>query len=73
MVQLTWDWPKSFSLPKGAMNEKRAQHVGVKMTRSEAEALRRAAFEERTTKSSLLRRLFVERYLKRGHQRQETE
>lgn len=55
------------------MNEKRAQHVGVKMTRSEAESLRRVAFEERTTKSSLLRRLFVERYLKRGHQRQETE
>lgn len=55
------------------MAEQRVAHVGVKMTPSEAEALRRAAFEERTTKSSLLRRLFVERYLKRGEQERQTE
>jgi len=43
---------------------RRIQHVGVKMTPCEAEALRVAAFEERTSKSSLMRRLFLE-YLKR--------
>jgi len=47
------------------MAERRVAHVGVKLTRKEAEALRRAAFEGRTTRSSLLRRLFVERYLNR--------
>jgi hypothetical protein len=55
------------------MEEKRTVHIGVKLTQSEAEALRRAAFEERTTKSSLLRRLFVERYLKATDQGEETE
>jgi hypothetical protein len=43
--------------------EKRIAYVGVKLTESEAETLRRVAFKQRTTKSSLLRRLFVERYL----------
>jgi len=55
------------------MAEQRDAHIGVKMTPSEAEALRRAAFEERTTKSSLLRRLFVERYLNRGDRKQQAE
>lgn len=54
------------------MIEHRVAHIAVKMTRTEAEALRRVAFEERTTKSSLLRRLFVE-HLKREHQREQTE
>ena len=51
------------------MAERRVAHVGVKLTRKEAEALRRAAFEERTTKSSLLRRLFVDGYLRRANER----
>lgn len=55
------------------MTEQRVAHIGVKMTPSEAEALRRVAFEERTTKSSLLRRLFVERYLNRGDRKQQTD
>lgn len=46
------------------MAEQRVAHIGVKMMPSEAEALRRVAFEERTTKSSLLRRLLLE-YLQR--------
>ena len=53
--------------------EHRDAHIGVKLTASEAEALRRVAFEERTTKSSLLRRLFVERYLNRGDRKQQTD
>ena len=40
----------------------RTEHVGVKLTPAENEALRQAAFKERTTKSSLLRSLFL-RYL----------
>ena len=52
---------------------KRTSVVGVKMRPHEAEALRRAAFEERTTKSSLLRRLFLQHYLKRGEQREQTQ
>jgi len=47
------------------MNEKhRTEHVGVKLTPAENEALREAAFKERTTKSSLLRSLFL-RYLRK--------
>jgi hypothetical protein len=42
----------------------RVQHVGVKLTSQENEALREAAFRERTTKSSLLRSLFL-RYLRK--------
>ncbi len=52
--------------------DQRTEHVGVKLTPAENEALREAAFRERTTKSSLLRRLFVERYLKRGEQARQT-
>jgi len=37
----------------------RLQHVGVKLTSQENEALREAAFKQRTTKSSLLRSLFL--------------
>ncbi len=55
------------------MSEKRSAYIGVKLTRSEAEALRRAAFEQRTTKSSLLRRLFVERYLRAEDQREQAQ
>lgn len=54
------------------MGEKRISVVGVKMTPSEAEALREVAFRERTTKSSLLRRLFIERYLKRRDEIEQT-
>jgi len=43
-------------------HELRLQHVGVKLTSQENEALRCAAFRKRTTKSSLLRSLFL-RYL----------
>lgn len=46
------------------MGGKRTSVVGVKLTASEAEALREAAFKERTSKSSLLRLLFL-RYLRR--------
>jgi len=46
--------------------------VGVKLTLAENEALREAAFKERTTKSSLLRRLFLEYYLNRGDQGKQT-
>jgi len=53
--------------------EHRTEHVGVKLTAAENEALREAAFKERTTKSSLLRRLFVEGYLNRGDRKQQTE
>lgn len=55
------------------MDEQRVAHIGVKMTPSEAEALRRVAFEERTTKSSLLRRLFIERYLSQQDRREQRE
>lgn len=41
------------------MGGKRTSVVGVKMTPCEAEALREAAFKDRTTKSSLLRSLFL--------------
>jgi len=60
--------------PGFIMNAKhRTEHVGVKLTAAENEALRKAAFKERTTKSSLLRRLFIERYLKREDQREQTQ
>jgi len=49
--------------PGFIMSEKqRIKHVGVKLTPAENEALREVAFKERTTKSSLLRSLFL-RYL----------
>ena len=68
-----YDWARVIPWPgfvgKGMpMAERRVAHVGVKMTKKEAELLRRAAFEERTTRSSLLRRLFVERYLRGAHE-----
>jgi len=51
---------------------KRTDFVGVRVTTEENEALRQVAFKEKTTKSSLLRQLFVDRYLdaadKRGKQ-----
>lgn len=56
-----------------SISERRTRMIGVKMTASEAEASREAAFNERTTKSSLLRRLFIQHYLKRGDQEKETE
>jgi len=57
------------------MGAKRTTVVGVKMTPSEAEALRRAAFKERTTKSSLLRSLFLRyvREMESEDESQETE
>jgi len=53
--------------------ERRIKHTGVKLTPAENEALRQAAFKERTTKSSLLRRLFIEHYLKRSEQKEQAE
>lgn len=56
------------------MNAKhRTEHVGVKLTAAENEALRQAAFKERTTKSSLLRRLFIQHCLKRRDQTEKRE
>lgn len=56
------------------MNQRRrTEHVGVKLTPAENEALRQAAFKERTAKSSLLRRLFLGHYLKRSNQTEERE
>jgi len=56
------------------MNAKQlTEHVGVKLTPAENEALRQAVFKERTAKSSLLRRLFVGHYLKRSNQTEERE
>jgi hypothetical protein len=53
--------------------EKRIACVGVKLTESEAETLRRVAFKQRTTESGLLRRLFVERYFRSADSKQHTE
>jgi len=55
------------------MSEKqRIKHVGVKLTPAENEALREAAFKERTTKSSLLRSLFL-RYLRKTESEDESQ
>ena len=54
------------------MDAKRTSVVGVKMTPPEAEALRKAAFKERTTKSSLLRSLFL-RYLRKTESEDESK
>lgn len=50
----------------------RTEHVGVKLTPAEKEALREVAFKERTTKSSLLRSLFLS-YLKKEHEDESQE
>lgn len=54
------------------MAEQRVAHIGVKMTPSEAEALREVAFKERTSKSSLLRSLFL-RYLRKMESQGESQ
>lgn len=54
------------------MTEQRVAHLGVKMTPSEAELLREAAFKERTTKSSLLRSLFLS-YLRKKEREDESQ
>jgi len=53
-------------------DELRLQHVGVKLTSQENEVLREVAFKERTTKSSLLRSLFL-RYLREMESEDESQ
>jgi len=50
----------------------RTEHVGVRLTPAENEALREAAFKERTTKSSLLRSLFLS-YLQKKEREDESQ
>jgi len=51
----------------------RTEHVGVKLTPAEKEALREVAFKERTTKSSLLRSLFLSYLHKKEHEDESQE
>jgi len=53
--------------------ERRTQHVGVLVTASENRLLREVAHREGTTKSTLLRRLFLKRYVKQEEQREQTK
>lgn len=50
----------------------RTEHVGVKLTPAENEALREAAFKARTSKSSLLRSLFLS-YLQKKKREDESQ